>query len=138
MAFDECPALHGRDGAPAPEAAVRVVQDAVRRTIAWAARSKAAHANPAQALFGIVQGGLDVALRRECLAALREIGFDGYAIGGLSVGEPPLAMWELLHEFADELPADRPRYLMGVGTPRDLIEAVEAAAPAYFEVIGAT
>ena len=157
MAFDECPALHGRDDSSpfpnaesaavsgetvqsprskiqigsTPDATARAVRDAVRRTIAWAARSKAAHANPNQALYGIVQGGLDVALRRECLAALREIGFDGYAIGGLSVGEPPPAMWALLHAFADELPAERPRYLMGVGTPRDLIEAVEAGVDQF-------
>ncbi len=115
MAFDECPPL------PAEPA---VLREAVERTVQWAARSRAAHARPQQALYGIVQGGLDLALRRECLARLLEIGFDGYALGGLSVGEPPEQMWELVEAFADELPADRPRYLMGVGTPRDLVEAV--------------
>ena len=114
MAFDECPPL------PAEPAEIEA---AVRRTIAWARRSKAAHARPDQALYGIVQGGLDVGSRRRCLEQLVEIGFDGYALGGLSVGEPPQQMWAFLDEFADELPADRPRYLMGVGTPRDLVEA---------------
>ncbi|MFN0134564.1 MAG: tRNA guanosine(34) transglycosylase Tgt [Phycisphaerae bacterium] len=108
------------------ESTARAVQAAVRRTIAWAARSKASHNNPAQALYGIIQGGLDLQLRRGCLSALTDIGFDGYAIGGLSVGEPPPEMWALLEQFADELPADKPRYLMGVGTPRDLVEAVGA------------
>ena len=108
MAFDECPPL------PAEPVALRA---AVRRTVAWAARSRQAHQRPDQALYGIVQGGLDVALRRECLEQLVRIGFAGYALGGLSVGEPPAEMWQLLHEFADELPIDQPRYLMGVGTP---------------------
>ncbi len=143
MCFDECPALHasaaeapaaGRAAAPRGGAADRDrVSDAVRRTIAWARRCKAAHARveateagPPQALYGIVQGGLDVALRRQCLAELAAIGFDGYALGGLSVGERPEEMWALLDAFACELPADQPRYLMGVGTPRDLVEAVAA------------
>ena len=73
-----------------------------------------------------MQGGLDVALRRTCLDALVEIGFDGYAIGGLSVGEPPAQMWALLEAFAQQLPADKPRYLMGVGTPLDLVRAVNS------------
>lgn len=118
MAFDECPAL------PATPAAL---ERAVRRTIAWAARSKAAHQRPGtQALYGIIQGGLDVSLRRLCATELAEVGFDGYALGGLSVGEPPAEMHALLDEFAAELPADRPRYLMGVGTPLDLVHAVGA------------
>jgi queuine tRNA-ribosyltransferase len=129
MAFDECPPL------PADGAALRA---AVERTIAWARRCKAAHGAPAvalasardspakQALYGIVQGGLDVALRAECLARLVEIDFDGYALGGLSVGEPPEHMHALLCEFAHRMPSDRPRYLMGVGTPLDLVNAVAA------------
>ncbi len=115
MAFDECPPLPGTP---------REVADAVRRTIRWAQRCQVAHANPRQALYGIVQGGLDLDLRRECFEALAALDFDGYAIGGLSVGEPPPAMWGLLDAFADDLPAERARYLMGVGTPRDLVECV--------------
>lgn len=117
MPLDDCPAL------PAERPAL---EKAVRRTAAWAKRSKAAHCREDQAMYGIVQGGLDLDLRRECLERLISIGFDGYAIGGLSVGEPPEQMWEFLAEFAPLLPADRPRYLMGVGTPADLLNAVAA------------
>jgi queuine tRNA-ribosyltransferase len=78
------------------------------------------------ALFGIVQGGMHEGLRDESLAGLRDIGFDGYAIGGLSVGEPKEAMMRLLAHTAPRLPADRPRYLMGVGTPEDLVAGVQA------------
>ncbi len=127
MCLDECPSLDGAGRACSRES----LEAAVRRTIAWAARCRAAHARDDQALYGIVQGGLDPALRRTCLAALREIGFDGFALGGLSVGEPPQATWELLDAFADELPADRPRYLMGVGTPRDLVRAVAAGVDQF-------
>ena len=122
MAFDECPPL------PADPVAVR---EAVDRTILWARRSRDAHQREDQALYGIVQGGLDLALRRECLEKLVEIGFEGYALGGLSVGEPPEEMWRMLHEFADEAPQGAPRYLMGVGTPRDLAEAVSAGVDQF-------
>ena len=117
MAFDECPPLPAEAG---------TVHDAVRRTVAWARRCRAAHRRADQALYGIVQGGLDAVLRRACLEQLVEIGFDGYALGGLSVGEPPEQMHAFLDTFAAELPADRPRYLMGVGTPVDLVTAVGA------------
>ncbi|MFO0837107.1 MAG: tRNA guanosine(34) transglycosylase Tgt [Phycisphaerae bacterium] len=117
MAFDECPAL------PADAAKLDA---AVARTVAWARRSKAAHGRSDQALYGIVQGGLDVTRRRACLERLLEIGFDGYALGGLSVGEPPPEMWAFLADFTPLMPADRPRYLMGVGTPLDLVSAVAA------------
>jgi queuine tRNA-ribosyltransferase len=117
MAFDECPPL---------PAEPPVLYAAVRRTLAWAQRSRAAHQRPDQALYGIIQGGLDLGLRQECLGRLVEIGFDGYALGGLSVGEPPPEMWQFLADFAWRLPANCPRYLMGVGTPRDLLEAVAA------------
>ena len=117
MAFDECPPL------PAEPDAVRA---AVRRTVAWARRSREAHRRDDQALYGIVQGGLAMDARRACLEQLVGIGFDGYALGGLSVGEPPAAMHEFLDTFACELPSDRPRYLMGVGTPIDLVVAVAA------------
>ena len=122
MALDECPPLPAE-----PD----MLREAVRRTIVWAERSRAAHRREDQALYGIVQGGLDLGLRRECLEQLTELGFDGYALGGLSVGEPREAMWALLADFVGELPADRPRYLMGVGTPRDLIEAVAAGVDQF-------
>jgi len=92
----------------------------------WARRSRDAfdaQGNP-NALFGIVQGGMFEALRDESLAGLRDIGFHGYAIGGLSVGEPKEDMMRILEHVGPRLPADRPRYLMGVGTPEDLVAAV--------------
>ncbi len=117
MALDECVSLPVE-----PER----LREAVRRTVAWGARCRAAHRRPDQALYGIVQGGLDVELRRACLGRLVEIGFDGYALGGLSVGEPVGQMLAFVEEFAPALPADRPRYLMGVGRPEDLVAAVAA------------
>lgn len=117
MAFDQCPAL------PCDAQTMRV---AVDRTIRWAAECEAAHARADQSLFGIVQGGLDLTERSRCAAALVEIGFDGYAIGGLSVGESHVEMVSILGPTAALLPADRPRYLMGVGMPRDLLAAVRA------------
>ena len=122
MVLDECPALPAEPG---------IMQDAVRRTVAWARRCRAAHQRTDQALYGIVQGGLDLELRRACLGQLVEIGFDGYALGGLSVGEPPKEMYTFLEGFAGELPADRPRYLMGVGTPADLVQAVTAGVDQF-------
>ena len=103
-----------------------VVADAMRRSLRWAARCRVAHRRPGQALFGIVQGGLEPDLRRESAEGLREIGFPGYAIGGLSVGESPEAMVATLGVTVPHLPADRPRYLMGVGQPRDIVAAVAA------------
>ena len=122
MALDECPPLPAEAG---------VLRAAVDRTVAWARRCRAAQRRPDQALYGIVQGGLDVGLRRACLAQLREIGFEGYALGGLSVGEPPEQMHAFLDEFARELPTDRPRYLMGVGTPVDLAAGVAAGVDQF-------
>ena len=99
--------------------------DAMRRSARWGARSKAAFGTrDAQALFGIQQGGVDEALRGESAERLRETGFDGYAIGGLAVGEGHEAMCEVLDYAPGMLPAERPRYLMGVGKPIDLVEAV--------------
>jgi queuine tRNA-ribosyltransferase len=120
MAFDECPR------ADAPR---EVIASSMRMSMRWAARSRAGfdlgenHAAGA-ALFGIQQGALDEALRRESAEALREIGFDGYAIGGLAVGEGQEAMFSVLDFAPDMLPADKPRYLMGVGKPDDLVGAV--------------
>ena len=122
MAFDQCPALPAT-----PEALVQ----AVNRTIRWAAACKQAQTRDDQALFGIIQGGLDVELRTRCLNALVEIGFPGYAIGGLSVGEHPDEMATFLNEFAHRMPQDRPRYLMGVGRPLDLIRAVAAGVDMF-------
>ncbi|MCM8596613.1 tRNA guanosine(34) transglycosylase Tgt [Accumulibacter sp.] len=118
MIFDECTPY------PATPAATA---DSMRLSLRWAKRSRAEHdqlGNP-NALFGIVQGGMFEDLRDESLAGLIDIGFDGYAIGGLSVGEPKHEMARILAHTTPRLPADRPRYLMGVGTPEDLVAAVE-------------
>ncbi len=117
MAFDQCPPL---------PASASVLQEAVDRTIRWAAACKAVQRRDDQALFGIVQGGLDTDLRSRCLDALVKIGFPGYALGGLSVGESPEEMSGFLETFAGRMPADRPRYLMGVGRPIDIVRAVAA------------
>ena len=117
MAFDECtahPATHEQ------------ARDSMQLSMRWAARSKEAHAGNDNALFGIVQGGMFEDLRDESLRELTTIGFDGYAIGGLSVGEPKPDMLRILRHIAPRLPADRPRYLMGVGTPADIVAAVSA------------
>ncbi len=115
MAFDQCPPI------PCPR---EEVESAVERTIRWAQRCKDAHKREDQALFGIVQGGLHEDLRLMCAERLIEIGFDGYAVGGLSVGESHDEMVAMLQKITPHLPADRPRYLMGVGKPRDIYEAV--------------
>ena len=117
MQLDECLKL------PATGAEI---ERAMRLSLRWAERCKRAFegAGPGRALFGIVQGGDDAALRIESARALVDIGFPGYAIGGLAVGEPQDVMLRVIDETAPVLPADRPRYLMGVGTPEDLIEAV--------------
>jgi queuine tRNA-ribosyltransferase len=104
----------------------RVVEDAMRRSLRWAERCRAAHTRSDQALFGIVQGGLDPELRQESAEGLRALGFPGYAVGGLSVGEGPEAMVAALHATTPHLPTDRPRYLMGVGQPEDIMAAVVA------------
>jgi queuine tRNA-ribosyltransferase len=100
------------------------LEDACRRTVAWAARSRAAARRPTQALFAIVQGGLDPALRRRCAEQLVELDFPGYAVGGLSVGETPDEMYAALEVTCPLLPAHRPRYLMGVGRPEDILQAI--------------
>jgi queuine tRNA-ribosyltransferase len=102
------------------------IERAMRLSLAWAERCKRAFegAAPGRALFGIVQGGDDATLRIASARALTDIGFPGYAVGGLAVGEPQAVMLKMVEEVAPALPADRPRYLMGVGRPDDLIEAV--------------
>ena len=115
MVFDECtPWPIDRDGAAR----------SMRRSLRWAARSQAAHGDRPAALFGIVQGGVFADLRAESLAGLCGIGFDGYAIGGLAVGEPAEQRLEVLDGLVPLMPDRVPRYLMGVGTPEDIVEAV--------------
>ena len=115
MIFDECTPY------PATEAEART---SMELSLRWAKRSKVAHGDNPAALFGIVQGGMYKDLREESLAGLVDIGFDGYALGGLSVGEPKDEMVKVLDEIAYQLPSNKPRYLMGVGTPADLLESV--------------
>jgi queuine tRNA-ribosyltransferase len=117
MVLDECTPY------PASEAEAA---DSMRRSMRWAARCRAAfRARPGYGLFGIVQGGVYPPLRQESAAALTAVGFDGYAIGGLAVGEGQEVMFDVLDETVPALPADRPRYLMGVGKPADLVGAVQ-------------
>jgi queuine tRNA-ribosyltransferase len=117
MAFDECPAL------PATEAEVAA---SMRLSMRWAQRSRDAFGDrPGHALFGIMQGGVTRDLREESAAALQQIGFDGYAIGGLAVGEGQEAMFGVLDYAPGFLPEDKPRYLMGVGKPDDIVGAVQ-------------
>ncbi len=119
MIFDECTPY------PATE---EEAADSMRLSLRWAKRSKEAHSqidgNNENALFGIVQGGMYRSLREESLNGLKDIGFDGYAIGGLSVGEPIELMMEVLDNLMSGMPEDKPRYLMGVGTPENLVESV--------------
>lgn len=133
MAFDEC---------AAGDAPLDVTRQSMELTARWAQRSRTrfdrlqaeasdqgrtsgnSQANGEQALFGIIQGGSHPVLRRESLQRTTDIGFDGYAIGGLSVGEEKSVMWSVVDEIAPAMPDDSPRYLMGVGTPEDLVEAV--------------
>jgi queuine tRNA-ribosyltransferase len=131
MVLDECPAPGTTESGSDP------VVTAMRRSARWAARARARFlrlqngpvddvivANPGQAQFGIVQGGTDRDLRTESVQRTREIGFEGYAVGGLSVGEPVNVMYDVVAHTAPLLPADQPRYLMGTGMPDDLIECV--------------
>lgn len=117
MVFDECTAY------PATEPEARA---SMELSLRWAERSKRSHeaGTSGGALFGIVQGGMYPHLRDISLTGLKQIGFDGYALGGLSVGEPKEEMLSVLSYVAPQMPVDRPRYLMGVGTPEDLVEAV--------------
>jgi queuine tRNA-ribosyltransferase len=115
MVFDECtpyPATHDE------------ARESMLMSLRWAERSKRAHEGNTNALFGIVQGGMYEALRDQSLGGLVDLGFDGYAIGGLSVGETKPEMTRILRHTAPQLPAAKPRYLMGVGTPQDIVEAV--------------
>lgn len=115
MIFDECTPY------PATEKEAR---DSMELSLRWAKRSKDAHEGNPNALFGIVQGGMYEQLRSESLGGLKDIGFDGYAIGGLSVGEPKEDMIRVLDHLGPIMPPEKPRYLMGVGKPQDIVEAV--------------
>jgi queuine tRNA-ribosyltransferase len=116
MIFDECtPYPADRD----------VVQESMQLSLRWARRSRQAHGDSRAALFGIVQGGMHADLRLASLQGLTELGFDGYAIGGLSVGESHEERIRVLETLDPAMPADKPRYLMGVGTPEDIVEAVQ-------------
>ncbi len=115
MIFDECTPY------PATE---KQAKESMELSLRWAKRSKDAHGDSPSALFGIVQGGMYESLRDRSLEGLTDIGFDGYAIGGLSVGEPKEDMIRILDHLPTRMPADKPRYLMGVGRPEDLVEAV--------------
>jgi len=115
MAFDECTPY------PATETQAR---DSMELSLRWAARCRKAHADNPAALFGIVQGGMFPELRQASLDGLRQLGFDGYALGGLSVGETAAERERVLEAIEPRMPVEQPRYLMGVGTPEDLVEAV--------------
>ncbi len=126
MIFDEC--------TPYP-ATVEQAAESMRLSLRWAKRSKEAHGDNPAALFGIVQGGMYEGLRRESAEGLREIGFDGYAIGGLSVGEPKAEREAVLDFTLPHLPTAAPRYLMGVGKPEDIVEAVRRGVDMFDCVI---
>jgi len=115
MIFDEC--------TPYP-ATLTEARESMELSLRWAKRSREAHADNPAALFGIVQGGMYVDLRQRSLQGLVDIGFEGYALGGLSVGEPKQDREQILSQVVPDMPADHPRYLMGVGTPEDIVEAV--------------
>ena len=121
MIFDECPPVNDKDGQPVHR---RVIEKSMQLSLRWAERSKRAHEGNDAALFGIVQGGVHHDLRSQSAAGLQQIGFDGYAVGGLAVGETEAERNAMLDHTCPQLPQDRPRYLMGVGRPEDLVEAV--------------
>ena len=120
MIFDECPPVTV-DGQPVDK---RVIERSMELSLRWAERSKRAHEGNDAALFGIVQGGVHHDLRTRSAGGLQQVGFDGYAIGGLAVGETEAERNAMLEHTAPQLPQDHPRYLMGVGRPEDLVEAV--------------
>jgi queuine tRNA-ribosyltransferase len=122
MCFDQCTPFPCDD---------LQLKKAVDRTICWAKRAKQAHANPNQMLFAVVQGGINLPLRTHCASELVRLNFDGYAIGGLSVGEGHNNMTKTVTHTVQLLPQDRPRYLMGAGTPDDIIAAVRAGVDMF-------
>jgi queuine tRNA-ribosyltransferase len=126
MALDECPARETPGEAPSLRA-----QLAAERTLRWAERCRRAHTRPDQALFGIVQGGSSDALRRSSAASTAGLGFDGYAHGGLGLGEESARRADLVSAAHAELPAAAPRYLMGIGRPEDLVSAIDAGVDLF-------
>jgi queuine tRNA-ribosyltransferase len=122
MCLDECPSF-----GTSPE----VLREAARRTIHWAGRCRDCRRHPEQALFAIVQGGTDLELRRSCASALAAMDFPGYALGGFSVGETAEQMMAVLEPAAQVLPANKPRYLMGVGRPQDILSAVASGVDMF-------
>ena len=122
MCFDQCTPF----GMDTPQ-----LEEAVKRTLLWAERARRAHSHPDQMLFGIVQGGTNLDLRTHCAQELVKTGFDGYALGGLSVGEAHDDMIRTVAHTTLLLPADKPRYLMGVGTPKDILAAVMAGVDMF-------
>ena len=122
MVLDQCP------GYPAPR---QEVEEAVLRSLSWAERCRAHHGDRPSSLFAIIQGGMHKDLRDRCLTELAAMDFDGYAIGGLAVGEEPANRITMLEWLAPRMPADKPRYLMGVGTPLDLVESVRAGVDMF-------
>lgn len=126
MVLDQC---------PPSDAPQREVEEAMARTTAWAKRSLQVVRPETTALFGIVQGGQSLTLRKRHLEEICALDFDGFALGGFSVGEPPEVMHELVGELAPAMPADRPRYLMGVGTPIDIVSAVASGVDMFDCVI---
>ncbi len=115
MPLDECPAVN---------ASVTSVKGAVDRTYRWAERCRKHHRSPGQLSFGIIQGGIFAELRRQSAKAITSLDFSGYAIGGLSLGEPKVVTWSIVDETVPILPHEKPRYLMGIGSPEDIIEGV--------------
>lgn len=117
MAFDECPALPASD---------EILRTSMELTLRWAKRCKTVELKSHQHLFGIVQGGLNLDMRKECMQRLLDIGFDGYAVGGLSVGEKNEQMKSLCYDFVPHMPQNQVRYLMGVGKPLDILEGIRS------------
>ncbi len=122
MCFDDC---------PPSDADYAYVRRSMEMTSRWAARCKDVHGRPDQALFGIVQGGMFLDLRERSIAEICGLGFDGYALGGLSVGEEKAQMYEVIGHCAPLLPAEKPRYVMGIGTPEDLVEGIHAGVDMF-------
>ncbi|MBS1958918.1 MAG: tRNA guanosine(34) transglycosylase Tgt [Bdellovibrionales bacterium] len=122
MAFDQCPPFPATD---------KFIRDAMKRTYEWAKRGLAVELKPHQARFGIFQGSLSTELRKESIDQIKELPFDGFALGGFAIGEPMEMMHQVVRHVAPWMPEDKPRYLMGVGRPEDLVEAVKAGVDMF-------